>query len=61
MTKPADLRIDISSLPALFTRLRKSSPTLSVEVKPSAYDGKVVLYHEDEMVRTMLRRLIIAL
>ena len=59
--KPSEMRIDVSSLPVFFRKLRLSNPTVSVCVKPSAYEGKVVIWHEDDMVRTTLRRVIVSL
>lgn len=54
-------RIDISSLPAFFHKLRLINPTISVEIKQSAIDGKVVVWSEDHAVKAVLRRVLISL
>ena len=59
--KVSNYRIDTSSLPAFFHRLRLINPTVSVEVKQSAFEGKVVVWSEDHAVRSVLRRVLIAL
>lgn len=54
-------RIDTNSLPSFFHKLRLINPTISVEIKQSAMDGKVVVWSEDHTVRAVLRRVLISL
>lgn len=54
-------RIDTNSLPAFFNKLRLINPTIKVEIKQSAMDGKVVVWSEDHAVRAVLRRCLISL
>ena len=54
-------RIDTTSLPTFFNRLRLINPTVSVEIKQSAMAGKVVVWSEDHAVRSVLRRVLISL
>ena len=54
-------RIDTNSLPAFFHKLRLINPTIAVEVKQSAMEGKVVIWSEDHAVRAVLRRVLISL
>lgn len=54
-------RIDTNSLPAFFHKLRLINPTIEVVIKPSAYDGKVVVWSEDHAVKAVLRRVLISL
>lgn len=54
-------RIDVSSLPAFFHRLRLVNPTVEVTIKQSAFDGKVVVWSEDHAVKAILRRVLISL
>lgn len=59
--KLSNYRIDASSLPVFFHKLRLINPTIEVTIKQSAYDGKVVVWSEDHQVKSVLRRILIAL
>ncbi|WYW03108.1 hypothetical protein Hammaste2_00005 [Pseudomonas phage vB_PpuP-Hammaste-2] len=61
MTKASECRLDISSMAVFLRKLRLANPTIVLTVKPSAFDGKVVVFSEhpahQEIVCRVIRNL----